>query len=178
MKRIFLSFLILNFQFLTAPAEAVQVITDKKNVVTGGNFIPVNPDNIAGPDTAIFRASIQSTSVDWEAVTGLRLREYTITFANTRAAGNVGWEMYYFDEFPCYGSGQFVRTWVNSRNSDGTIRVICLRRPTEVSLAYRVAGKNDGQGRTTGVLRCKVERNLSVKLDECKTESWSDFARD
>jgi len=172
MKKIFFSFLLIIFS-LSLYANRY-VVTD----TTTGVTVPVNPDNVAGPGTAVFRADIQSTSVDWEAVTGLRLREFTITFANTRAAGNVGWEMYFLDEFPCYGSGQFVRTWVNSRNSDGTIRVICLRRPEEIRLAYRVAGRNDWQGRTTGVLRCKVERNLSVRLDQCESETWADFARD
>ena len=127
---------------------------------------------------SVARSSITTTSVDWESATGLRLGEFKITFANTRVAGNTGWEMYYLDGFPCYGSGQFVRTWVNSKNSDGFIRIVCLRRPAEIKLAYRVAGKNDSQGRTTGILSCKVENNLSVKLDECMAETWSDFTRD
>ena len=123
------------------------------------------------------RALIQATSVDWEAATGARLGEYKITFANTKAAGT-GWEIFYLDEFPCHGVGQYVRAWVGAKSDDAFVRVLCLWRPKEIKFAYRPAKRDDRAARTIGILRCGVEKNLSVKLDECGTESWADFARD
>jgi hypothetical protein len=160
------------------------VVIDKASCLDGKacTEIPVHYDNVNEKDKndpgVMFRASIQSTSIDWEAVTGLRLSEYKITFANTNAAGNIGWEMYYLDEFPCYGYAQYVRTWVNAKNKDGFVRVNCLRRPLQIKLAYREAKRDEWQGRTTGILKCKVEKNLSVQLDKCEKQDWSDFAKE
>jgi hypothetical protein len=151
------------------------VITDK----TTGITMPVNPDGSAIDGIQpVFRADIQSTSVDWEAATGLRLREYKITFSNAKAAGQVGWEMYYLDEFPCYGSAQYVRAWVSAKNNDGFLRANCLRQPKQIKMAYRVAARDDWQSRTTGILTCKVDKNLVVNLAECGEQKWSDFAKE
>jgi hypothetical protein len=128
-------------------------------------------------DGAGFRADIQSTSVDWEAVSGLRLSEYKITFANAKAAG-AGWEMYFLDEFPCYGVGQYVRAWVGRNSDGGFLRANCIRRPDQVRLAYRPAKKNDPQGRTDGILKCRVDKNLSVDLSACERQDWADWAKE
>ena len=145
------------------------------NTNTGAK-IPVTGDT-QGAKT-VFSANIQSTSVDWEAISGLQLREYRISFDGAKATGNTGWEMYYMDGFPCYGYAQYVRVWMNTMNHDGEIRINCLRRPENIVLAYRVAKKDESQNRTTGILKCKVEKNLSVGLDKCEKIDWNDFAND
>jgi hypothetical protein len=126
----------------------------------------------------VFRADIMSTSTDWEALTGLRLSEYKMTFEGTKAAAGAGWEIYYLDAFPCYGYAQYVRTWTDAKTKDASVRANCVRRPTEISLAYRVAKKSDPQGRTTGMLKCRVEKNLTVDLTKCEKQNWSEFAKD
>ncbi|MDR3208392.1 MAG: hypothetical protein LBT45_00925 [Rickettsiales bacterium] len=162
--------------FLGAARAGKYVMVDKSTCADGNCVeIPVNRDNKSAP---VFRADIQSTSVDWEAVSGLRLREYKITFSGTKAAGSTGWEMYYLDGFPCYGFAQYTRTWVSQKNGDGFLRANCVRQPKEILLAYRSAKKEDSQGRTTGILRCAVSKNLVVKLDECTSQDWSDFERE
>lgn len=125
----------------------------------------------------VFRMDIMSTSTDWEAVTGLRLSEYKIIFTGTKAAG-AGWEIYYLDAFPCYGYAQYVRAWADAKTNDASVRALCIRRPMEISLAYRAAKKNDPQGRTTGILKCRVEKNMTVDLGKCEKQNWSDFANE
>lgn len=117
---------------------------------------------------------IQSASVDWEAATGAKLREYKINFANTKGAGT-GWEMYYLDAFPCYGVGQYVRAWVSAKENDAFVRLLCVFQPKEIKFAYRPAKRDDRQSRATGILQCKVEKNLSVKLDSCAATSWAEY---
>ena len=141
-----------------------------------GVKVPCSPDPIT-PGQPVFRANIQSTSVDWEAVTGLRLSEFEIRFTGNKAAGNIGWEMYYLDDFPCYGSGQWVRTWLNSRTNDALLRMICLSQPRTIRMAYRQAARTDSQGRTTGMLTCKIEKNLTVDLSKCTIQTWAEFDR-
>ncbi|MDR1071702.1 MAG: hypothetical protein LBL21_03610 [Rickettsiales bacterium] len=154
------------------------VIVDKSTCAGGSCVeIPVNPDPDGG-GAPVFRADIQSTSVDWEAVSGLRLREYKLTFSGTNVVGKIGWEMYFLDGFPCYGFAQYTRTWVGQKKGDGFLRANCVRQPKEILLAYRVAKKEEFQGRTTGILKCPVAKNMVVKLDECEKQDWADFARE
>jgi hypothetical protein len=158
--------------FCLSPARADKyVVVDK----TTGAEIPVNHDG--GGGRPVFRADIQSTSVDWEAVSGLRLGEYKITFSGAKAAGNIGWEMYFLDGFPCYGFAQYTRTWINSNNTDGYLRANCLRRPKEISLAYRAAKKDAPQGRTTGILTCPVDKKQVADLTKCSKQDWADFEK-
>ena len=146
--------------------------------------IPVAPDNIGSPGTAVFRAMIQTASVDWEAISGLRIREFRFNFTNTRVAGSGrwGWELYYLDEFPCVGSGQWVRTWVNQQrnlaNSSLPMRANCIIQPTQVRLAWRRTQENEWQGRTDGVLTCNVDRNMNINLEQCINQTWAEFQRD
>jgi hypothetical protein len=121
--------------------------------------------------------AIPGNNVDWESVTGLNTVEYRIGFKNTKAAGD-GWEMYYLNEFPCFGAGTYVYAWVSAKDSSAEMRVLCVRRPKEVKLAYRPAKKGATEGRTVGMLTCNIEKDLSVDLGGCKKESWADFAKD
>ena len=130
------------------------------------------------PFVATNASVIQSTSSDWEAVTGMHLSEYTITFSNTKVSGNTGWEVYYLDEFPCYGMAQYVRAWFNANNNDDKLLINCLKKPTEIKLAYRSATRDAYQDKTTGILTCNVEKNLSIDLSKCQQAKWSDFANE
>jgi hypothetical protein len=166
------------FSCLLGVFFAFNSFADKYVVVNTntGAKIPVTGDTNGAKN--VFSANIQSTSVDWEAISGLPLHEYRISFDGKKAAGNIGWEMYYMDGFPCYGYAQYVRAWVNSMDSQGEIRLNCLRRPENITLSYRIAKKDESQNRTTGILKCKVEKNLSVGLDKCEKVNWNDFAKD
>ena len=118
-----------------------------------------------------------STSADWGDVTGMRLGEYKITFKNASAAG-AGWELYYLDGFPCFGAGEYVHAWVSEKDVSEFVRVLCVRRPKEITFAYRAAKKNAPKGVTVGMLSCTVEKDLSVKLGGCEKQDWVDFAKD
>jgi len=161
-----------------SPGRFVVVDTENNAV------IPVAPDNLGSPGTVVFRAAIQSSSVDWEAISVLRLREYRFNFTNTRVAGTGrnGWELYYLDEFPCTGSGQWVRTWLNqTRNlADSTfpVRANCIMQPAVAKFAWRVSQENQWQGRTNGILTCAVDRNMNVSLEACRRQTWAEFQRD
>ena len=145
------------------------IITDTS---TGTSF-PVTSSGGAS-----FQASLNSTSVDWEAVTGLNLRQYNLKFINTNVTGPVGWEIYYLDAFPCYGYAQYVRIWMKMGDVNGSIRLNCLRAPQEIMLAQREAKKNQYQGVTTNLLKCKVLKDLSVPLDKCEKKPWNEFLKD
>ena len=118
-----------------------------------------------------------STSVDWEAVSGLRLSEYKITFSGTKPAGT-GWEMYILDAFPCYGFAQYTRAWVSAKKNDGFVRANCVRPPKAVMLAYRAAGENQMQGRTDGILSCPANERQVVNLELCDKKSWAEWNKE
>jgi len=125
------------------------------------------------------RVVIQSASVDWEAVSGRRLSEYKITFADADVADR-GWELYFLDAFPCFGSAQYVRTWISksSGGSDAFVRAYCLAKPKEIRLAWRPAAKDDRQAKTTGILKCAVDKNLTVRLGGCEKQTWAEWEKE
>ena len=147
-----------------------------------GIIIPVayDPINEPVPGVPAYRSSITVTSVDWEAISGMRVREHKITFTNRQIAGfgKDGWELYYLDSFPCWGTGQWVRTWVNSSTQGLPIYLLCIRPPERIKLAYRPSQLTQSQGKTLGVLNCEIERDSSVRLDQCEKLSWQEFMRD
>lgn len=176
--RLKVKIVVLALCFLSGDANASDVsgprwvIKDKLNDVE----IPVNVND---PKTKPnFHATIQSTSVNWEAVSGLWLREYRLRFTDIGGRGKSGLEVYYLDAFPCYGSGQNVFVWMNSKTTDASVDMICLRRPQDVKFAYRAAKKGASQAKTEGIITCKVEKNLTVKIDNCEEMSWKDFQND
>ena len=131
------------------------------------------------------RVQLMSTSVDWEAVTGFMLHEFQINFTNTQVAGTgrMGWEMYYLDEFPCYGGSWHVKVWLNQRirsprDRDSFFRIMCIMPPSQIRIAYRETQRDSFQDRTTGILTCPVNSNQVVDLAECERQTWQEFARD
>lgn len=144
---------------------------------------------------ALFRAesaagavpSIFSTSTDWEALTGLRLNEYRITFGRDATVSNIGMELYFLDGFPCYGQAETARAWVSPQRTfgwdngrDAQMRITCLIAPEKLYFAYREARSETNQGRTKGMLICDVERQenfrLRVRLPDCvKGKEWNEF---
>ena len=139
------------------------------------------------PPIATTRPSIFSTSTDWEALTGLRLSEFNITFGRDRTVTDIGMELYYLDGFPCYGQSESVRAWISpSRNfawdesSNAGMRIVCLVVPQKLYFAYREVASIAAQGRTKGMMSCEPEvtksRNIKIRLENCtKDKDWKDF---
>jgi hypothetical protein len=124
-----------------------------------------------------------STSTDWESITGLRLAQYEMEFVRDDSIGKVGMELYILDGFPCFGQAQDARQWISpSRisaiDSDAKMRVTCIQKPSELKFAWRAAGKDDFQSKTTGILTCypnTAGRKLSVRLQDCvKGKKWNE----
>ena len=116
---------------------------------------------------------IQTTSADWEGLSGLRFKEYKLTL-NSKTAG---WDVYYLDAFPCYGVAEYVHAWVEAKPKKSAIRLACIKAPREISLAYRLAKKGDPKGKAEGVMRCRLGANLDAELSECERMSWADFEK-
>ncbi|MDR0803687.1 MAG: hypothetical protein LBO08_01170 [Rickettsiales bacterium] len=126
------------------------------------------------------RPSIFSTSSDWERVSGLHLREYQIPVKRGgQNIGKLGWELYYLDGFPCYGQSEDVRAWIDPvKDRDAYFRIVCLAKPTEIKLAWREAGSETYQNTTTGILTCKIGRDMIVNLSNCERgPDWDEFGK-
>jgi len=116
---------------------------------------------------------IQTTSADWEGLSGLRFKEYKITLTSNGA----GLDVYYLDAFPCYGVAEYVHAWVDAKPKKSAIRLACIRAPREISLAYRFAKKDAPKGKAEGVMRCRLGANLDAELSECERTGWADFEK-
>ena len=128
---------------------------------------------------AIVRTSIFSTSLDWEAITGLRLKEFRIGFTGNLKSISKGTELYYLDGFPCHGQSDRVRTWISKKDKpDNDIRISCLTKPEVIYFAWNDTARNGGQYKTIGILDCPVsgERDLTIDLSKCTTgKKWEEF---
>ena len=72
--------------------------------------VTVNP--VTPPPAA--RVALFSTTVDWEAVTGLHLNQYIGKIKGVdKALVKQGLVLYYLDAFPCYGEAGNVRVWLS-----------------------------------------------------------------
>ena len=126
------------------------------------------------------RVSVFSTTVDWEAVTGLSLHQYTgkIT-GNDRSFIKEGLVLYYLDSFPCYGEADSVRVWVSPNGKMvGNLRIVCIGKPEKISFAWRNATEDANQARTTGILTCPVDGNRNFTIDISKCErgpNWTEY---
>jgi hypothetical protein len=125
-----------------------------------------------------------STSVDWEAITGLRLHEYQIVFGRDRTTSSIGTELYFLDGFPCFGQAEAIRAWISPSNNfawdeNARMRVVCAFVPETIQLAWREVRTGVGQGRTTGILYCPTNvqgRRIQVRLDECtQGKEWREM---
>lgn len=135
----------------------------------------------ADDQPVVKRVSVFSTSTDWEALTGLTLRQYTGRFKIDKSlVGRSGLVLYYLDGFPCYGLGYGVRVWLGANGAtDGTLQIACVYPPTEIKFTYRNAARDADQSVSTGMLTCPVTadaRELSIDLSRCtRGRDWSEY---
>lgn len=123
------------------------------------------------------RVSIFSTTVDWAAVTGLPLRQYTgkISGINKSLVKN-GVVLYYLDSFPCYGEADSVRVWLSPMGKmTGHLRIVCVHKPDTISFAWRNADEDATQARTTGIITCPIDGNTNFNIDISKCEIGKDW---
>ncbi|MBR5354892.1 MAG: hypothetical protein IK122_02090 [Alphaproteobacteria bacterium] len=137
---------------------------------------PVPPP--LGPGPAIVqRVSVFSTTVDWAAVTGLTLNQYTgIVEGVDKKLVKDGLVLYYLDSFPCYGEADSVRVWLSPKGKmSGHLRIVCLYKPETISFAWRNATEDAIQARSTGILTCPIEGNRHFTIDISKCERGPDW---
>lgn len=133
-----------------------------------------------GPGPAIVqRVSVFSTTVDWAAVTGLPLNQYTGTIKGTdKSLVKEGLVLYYLDSFPCYGEADSVRVWLSPKGEmSGHLRIVCVYQPDHISFAWRNATEDATQARSTGILTCPLEgkRNFTIDISKCERgPDWND----
>jgi hypothetical protein len=126
------------------------------------------------------RVSVFSTTVDWAAVTGLTLNQYTgkITGKNKSLIKD-GLVLYYLDSFPCYGEADSVRVWLSPNGKMvGNLRIVCVYKPKYISFAWRNATEDANQARTTGILTCPVngDRYFTIDISECERgKDWTEM---
>ncbi|MBO5696594.1 MAG: hypothetical protein J6S06_03705 [Alphaproteobacteria bacterium] len=136
---------------------------------------------VAFADTAPApRISIFSTSTDWSAVTGLPLNEYHGTFTGKNSIIGRGMTVYYLDGFPCYGLGEGVRAWIDSRgNSHDHLRLACVAMPETIQFAWRNSSRDADDETTTGIIICPVDgdgRDFVIDLSDCKQgPDWDEY---
>jgi len=132
------------------------------------------------PSPVSSRVSIFSTTVDWAAVTGMGLKQYTgkIT-GNNKSLVKDGLVLYYLDAFPCYGEADSVRVWISPNDKMvGNLRLVCVHKPSVISFAWRNAKEDALDAKTTGLLTCSVEGNKELKIDLSKCEigkEWKEY---
>ena len=134
-------------------------------------------DDTTPPPPMVPRVSIFSTTVDWAAVTGLRLNQYIgkISGNNNKLVKN-GLVLYYLDTFPCYGEADSVRVWISPNGKMvGNLRLVCVHKPTTISFAWRNADEDALDAKTTGILTCSVEGKSELKIDLSKCEIGKDW---
>lgn len=123
------------------------------------------------------RVSLFSTTVDWAAVTGLTLNQYTgkITGKDKSLVKN-GLVLYYLDSFPCYGEADSVRVWLSPDGKMvGNLRIVCIYKPDYISFAWRNATEDANQARTTGILTCPINGDRYFTIDISKCERGKDW---
>ena len=126
------------------------------------------------------RVSLFSTTVDWAAVTGLTLNQYTgkITGKDKSLVKN-GLVLYYLDSFPCYGEADSVRVWLSPTGQmSGNLRLVCVHKPEKISFAYRNATEDALDARSIGILTCPVVGDYNFKIDISKCirgKDWKEY---
>lgn len=126
------------------------------------------------------KVSIFSTTVDWSAVTGLSLHQYTGEISGTnKSFVKQGLVLYYLDSFPCYGEADSVRVWLSPNGKmSGHLRIVCVHKPETISFAWVNAKEDALDMRTTGILKCPIEGERHFKIDISKCEigkDWSEY---
>ena len=126
------------------------------------------------------RVSIFSTTVDWSAVTGLSLHQYTGKIHGVdRKFVKDGLVLYYLDSFPCYGEADSVRVWLSPNGKMvGNLRLVCVHKPEKISFAWRNADEQALDARTTGIITCPIsgERNFTIDITDCEIgKKWTEY---
>jgi hypothetical protein len=136
---------------------------------------PQTPQPSPAPQTA--RVSLFSTTVDWQAVTGLSLSQYTGKVKGVdRAFVKDGLVLYYLDSFPCYGEASNVRVWLSPNGkSNHDLRIVCVYKPETISFAWRNADEEALDARTTGIITCPVKGDKRFEIDISKCERGKDW---
>ena len=139
-------------------------------------------DNTVPPSkpAPVSRVSVFSTTVDWEAVTGLTLHQYIGKISDTdKSFVKQGLVLYYLDSFPCYGEADSVRVWLSPNGKMvGNLRLVCLHKPEYVSFAWVNADEQALDMRTTGILKCPVsgERDFKIDISKCERgKNWKEY---
>lgn len=132
------------------------------------------------PVAPVQRVSVFSTTVDWEAVTGLTLHQYTGKITGTdKSFVKEGLVLYYLDSFPCYGEADSVRVWLSPNGKmSGSLRIVCVHKPDTISFAWRNATEEATQARSTGILTCPIvgERHFTIDISKCeKGPNWTEY---
>lgn len=132
------------------------------------------------PPPPVQRVSVFSTTVDWAAVTGLALHQYTgeIKGKDKDLVKN-GLVLYYLDSFPCYGEADSVRVWLSPNGKmSGHLRLVCVHKPEKISFAWRNAGEDALDARTEGILTCPIsgDRHFSIDISKCERgKNWEEY---
>ena len=126
------------------------------------------------------RVSVFSTTVDWAAVTGLSLHQYTGTIKGIdKKFVKEGLVLYYLDSFPCYGEADSVRVWLSPNGKmSGNLRLVCVHKPEKISFAWRNADKEALDAKTTGILTCPIDgdRHFTIDISKCeKGKDWKEY---
>lgn len=132
------------------------------------------------PVPPVQRVSVFSTTVDWAAVTGLPLHQYTgEVYGNNKSLVKNGLVLYYLDSFPCYGEADSVRVWLSPKGKmSGHLRLVCVHQPETISFAWRNADEDSLDAKSTGILTCPLEgkRNFKIDISKCEIgKNWAEY---
>lgn len=144
-------------------------------LVCFNSFADASAPALPGP-----RVSIFSTTVDWAAVTGLGLRQYTGEIkGKDKSFVKNGLVLYYLDAFPCYGEADSVRVWLSPNGkTSGNLRLVCVHKPETISFAWRNADEDALDSRTTGIITCPIDgnRNFTIDISKCEHgKNWTEY---
>jgi len=126
------------------------------------------------------RVSVFSTTVDWSAVTGLGLYQYTGVFkGENKDLLKNGVVLYYLDSFPCYGEADSVRLWFDKKGkTDNKLRLVCVHKPDIIKFAYKNADRDASDTKTEGIVECSVSGNRDFVVDfkDCvRGKNWAEY---
>jgi len=147
----------------------------KKLLVVFFILLSFSAFGVPGPTVSIF-----STTVDWEGVTGLPLRQYSGKITGTdKSLVKNGLVLYYLDSFPCYGEADSVRVWLSPNGKmSGHLRIVCVHKPDTISFAWRNADEDALQARSTGILTCPVngKTDFTIDISKCtRGPDWTEY---
>ncbi len=151
----------------------------KKIIAIAALLVPMYASWADTPPPPQPRISIFSTTTDWAALTGLPLRQFTGKFTWNNSDVTRGMVLYYLDAFPCYGEADSVRIWLGpNKQSEGTLRLVCVHAPESISFAWRNATRDADQAESKGILTCPVTGEYELKIDISKCTrgpEWKEY---